>query len=180
MPSRPLSALANRKPSTASLHTPPPLHLPLYPYKPRRRRQCLSYGWATGLLLRLNFFRGCAEFVTFLPEQQEMFIIKHRVWVNSTSFEVCSSSPVVSRLTAPHLQPLPPPTCPMDRLAASPLVASPFITGLPKPTAPLLPLQVTDIAGNPWFRIEGKDAQVPKTPPNPPLGVAGKTPARAR
>jgi len=45
------------------------------------------------------------QYVTFQPEQQEMFIIKHKVWVNSTSFEV------------------------------------------------------TDIAGNPWFRIEGKDAQ---------------------
>ena len=33
---------------------------------------------------------GAAEYVTFQPEQQEMFIIKHKVWVNSASFEVKS------------------------------------------------------------------------------------------
>ena len=130
MPSRPLSALANRKPSTASLHATSPLHLhlPLYFCKPRRRFdvQCLSCECATEHLLRLNFFRGCAEFVTFLPEQQEMFIIKHRVWVNSTSFEVCSTSPpfsTVSRHVAAS------PTSPASHMPDGPIGCISFHSG---------------------------------------------------
>jgi len=88
--------------------------------------QCLSCECATEHLLRLNFFRGCAEFVTFLPEQQEMFIIKHRVWVNSTSFEVCSTSPLFSTVSR-HVAASP--TSPATHMPDGPLGCISFHSG---------------------------------------------------
>jgi hypothetical protein len=69
MPTRPLSALGNRE-------------------YPLRCSHCLETACSCPKKLTFAFL---AEYVTFQPEQQEIFIIKHKIWVNSSPFEVNSA-----------------------------------------------------------------------------------------